>query len=890
MKAIAIEWKGGSPSGCVEVLNGRLAGLSITGGTGAADAGRFAFDRDGPCRLVVTLDAYSVALGSGATIVTLRLPGTPFSFFLRDVSERFPIFLPDCGVVVTEGGDARTYPQIADAIGQKGLQTSRGRMEHEPEEDFETAAAHTRPTTCPTWLGLSRDIRIFEVDFPRAHKGIISPRLHNTRVPMPDWDDQPVDYSFSLGRGVMCIHGNSRCLEAGVLPILHGTVPDDDVRYDVTAFVALENSPLSAATVRGTHHLVAYSHGIGCSFTDAQQKQLDELKDGELNREEEPVLFLRAEAVNTGQVPRYAWVQAAVPCHATDGWSSPRWTFEGETGFCSLENGNVFCLMLLNGRPLPQPELGILLEPGETATIEFRLPHRPFSRARAVQLAQSSFETRQAECRDFWMEKLTAGASVHLPEQRIDEMARAGILHLDLVAYGREPDGPLAACTGMYTPIGTESAPIIQFLDSMGRHDLARRALMFFLDLQREDGSMVAFGDYLVETGAVLWSIGEHFRYTRDEAWVERIAPQLLRSCNYLAAWRDRNKDEALRGRGYGMIDGQICDYPDPYRHFMLNGYACLGLGRVAELLAAVDPAQSGKLAREAAEWKQDIRASLHEAMARSPVVPLSDGTWCRTAPSWGEGTGPASLFADGIDWYSEERWKYYNRTGAHLSVTDALLGPQYLVFQEILDLDEPASEWLHAYQTDLFLRRNVAPDQPYYSRHPWMHLKRGDVKAFLKAFYNCMAAQADRETYTFPEGIHRSVTGIEKTSPHKTHEEGWFLMQLRWMLYMEAGNALRLLPGIPRRWLGDGNVIALERAATYFGPLSLRVESTERGNRICAQIECASDRPPACVTIRLPHPAGKCPQDVTGGRYDRPSESVTVAPFDARAEVVLRF
>ena len=890
MKAITILWERGCPSSRIEVSDGDLEQLAIADGDGSVCGDGLTFNARGACRLRVTLRACHVGPGPGATIITVRTPEAPFSFFLRDVSAKHPIFLPDCGVIVTEADDERGYARIANSIRGRGLQTSRQRIESENEEDFETAAANTRPTTSPIWLGLSRDVRIFDVEFPKAQRGTIRPRLHNTRVPMPDWDDKPVHYNFALGRGVMCIHRNSRHLEEGVLPILHGTILDEDVRYDVTTFVALESNPLSAATVEGTHHLVAYSHGIGCTLTETQQKQVDDLKAGELDRDEEPVLFLKAEAVNTGLVPRYAWIQAAVPAHAIEGWSGPRWTFDRQSGFCVLESGNVFCIMRLNGLPLPQPELGILLQPGETASIEFRLPHRPFSKERAAKLARQSFDARHAECRDFWTEKLSVGARIHLPEPRIDEMLRAGILHLDLVAYGREPDGPVAACTGMYTPIGTESAPIMQFLDSMGRHDLARRALTFFLELQREDGSMMAFCDYLVETGAVLWSIGEHFRYTRDQEWVRQIAPKLLRSCDYLIAWRNRNKDEALRGRGYGMIDGQICDYPDPYRHFMLNGYACLGLRRVAEMLRAVDPAQAETLAAEADEWKRDIRESLHEAMARSPVVPLGNGTWCPTAPPWAEGRGAVSTFADDIDWYSEERWKYYNRTGAHLSVSDALVGPQYLVFQEILALDEPAAKWLYEYHNDMFLRRNVAPDQPYYSRHPWVHLKRGEVKAFLKAYYNCMAAQADRETYTFPEGIHRSVLGIERESPHKTHEEGWFLMQTRWMLYMEEGDTLHLLPGIPRKWLEDGKTIELERAATYFGAVSLRVESTRHGNQIRADVECASDRPPKCVTIRLPHPTGRRPTDVTGGTYDAQSERVRVEQFETRAEVVLHF
>src|SRR5206468_12333103 len=116
---------------------------------------------------------------------------------------------------------------------------------------------------------------------------------------------------FALGRGVMCAHRNSRRLEDGVLPILHGTMVDEDVRYEITTFVVPEKTALSAGAVHVTDYLVAYSHGIGCTFTEAQKKRLDQLAPRELNLNEEPVLYLRAEAINTGSVPRYAWIKSA---------------------------------------------------------------------------------------------------------------------------------------------------------------------------------------------------------------------------------------------------------------------------------------------------------------------------------------------------------------------------------------------------------------------------------------------------------------------------------------------------------------------------------------------------------------------------------------------------
>jgi hypothetical protein len=156
-------------------------------------------------------------------------------------------------------------------------------------------------------------------------------------------------------------------------------------------------------------------------------------------------------------------------------------------------------------------------------------------------------------------------------------------------------------------------------------------------------------------------------------------------------------------------------------------------------------------------------------------------------------------------------------------------------------------------------------------------------VKAFLKAYYNGFAGLADRETYTFWEHYFHA-------SPHKTHEEGWFLMQTRWMLYLEQGDTLRLLPGIPRAWLEQGKRIELSNVASYFGPVSLRVESHLDMGRIEATVECLSDQRPRCVELRLPHPEGRHAATVTGGVYAPATETVRIEPFQGRADVMLGF
>ena len=868
-KQVSVEWRHGV-TGEIQVSHGKLVEMQVATGRGSVQGSRFASENDGTFRVSLTVEGVAARYATDPTIVAIKTDKDSFSFLLRDIDSRFPIWIPEYGVVVTDASDSRSFAEIEEATRGRGGRSRLQEFDAEIEESFEAAAKSVRRMSCHTWLGVSRNMRIFALG---EKLDWIQPRFHYFQALLAENDRKPFRYEFVMGRGWGACDQIERHLEEQVLPILHGKIVDGDIAYDLTTFVTLETKLLSAETLEGTDYLIADAYAKQHMFTPAQQARFESLHQAEMEQGEETLLCLRLSATNTSAFPRYAFLKSIWPSKGLGEGSALPWQFEEKTGFATYESGKVFALSQLNGSPLEQHEVVMLLQPGENVTMDVFLPHRPIARARAEGIAKSSFDQRYQECKAFWKSKLEKSAQIKTPEPRIREMIGAGLLHLDLITYGREPEGALAATIGDYPPIGSESSPIIQFFDSMGWHDVARRALGYFLEKQHDDGFIQNFNNYMLEPGAVLWSIGEHYRYTRDDAWVKEVTPKVIKSCEFLRNWRRRNQREDLRGKGYGLLEGKTADPEDPFRSFMLNGYAYLGLSRIAEMFERVDPAHAAIWRAEADALKSDIRDALFVALAASPVVPLGDGRWCPACPPWVESRGPLALHIDGSAWH----------THGSMVARDSLLGPLYLVFQEVLDPEEAAVGFLLDFHAELMTERNVVFSQPYYSRHPWIHLMRGESKPFLKAYYNTMASLADRETYTFWEHYFRA-------SAHKTHEEAWFLMETRWMLYLERGSTLHLLRGIPRRYLEDGKKIELDKVATYFGPLTLNVNSALEGGRIDAKIVCDSDRRPARVELRLPHPQGAKATRVEGGSYDSKTETVVIEPFTGSASVTLLF
>ncbi len=869
-KKISVLWAGQMPAGRVEVLYGSVEKITISGGKGKTKGNEFSFTTNGENRLDIDITDGVLKKGSQATIVTINTSENAFSFFLRDINTDFPVLIPGYGVSVTLKGDKRNYQMIEQEIKSRNLATSIQRIEEDAEESFESASEHTKNMECPTWLGTSRDMRIFEIALPQDMELII-PRNASSPVNLPENNNSAITYGYLTGRGVGVENNIERRLEDGILPILNTIKRDGGIEYSTTTFVTSENTRLMDVKEYGTHYLLADSCSYGHMFTPEQKVLLKSETGNPGWKKEETVCFFRATALNTSTSPKYAWFRTIRP--GGGWWQKLNYSYDNEKGYSVYPTGRIFGISKLNGKPLPNEEIAVLLQPGEKAEFEFYLPHEPISPERALSLSMINFDDRLKDCRTFWKTKLENAAQINLPEKRIEEMIQAGLLHLDLITYGIEPEETLAPSVGVYSPIGTESSPIIQIYASMGWHDIAKRSLNYFFDKQHDDGMIQNFGGYMVETGAALWSMGEYFRYTKDTCWVKMNAEKLEKAADFLISWRNRNKLDNLRGKGYGMIDGKVADPEDPYHQYMLNGYAYLGLRRCAEMLETTDPERAKTYSTESEAWKKDIRDSFFTSMANSPVVPLGNGTWAPTVPPWTEARALRLLYENPEAFLSHGTF----------TVSDAMLGPLYLVFCEVIDPEEEAGRFLLDYHTEMFYQRNAAFSQPYYSRHNWVQIKTGMVKPFLKTYYNTFSALADRDTYTFWEHLY-------KVSVHKTHEEAWFLMETRWMLYLEEGNQLRLLAGAPRSWFENGKAIDIKNVSSYFGPVSFRVDSNTDNNIIEGEVSCNNDRGPVKIIFRIPHPHGKLPKKVKGGEFDPKNESVIINPFKGTAKIRLEY
>jgi hypothetical protein len=150
--------------------------------------------------------------------------------------------------------------------------------------------------------------------------------------------------------------------------------------------------------------------------------------------------------------------------------------------------------------------------------------------------------------------------------------------------------------------------------------------------------------------------------------------------------------------------------------------------------------------------------------------------------------------------------------------------------------------------------------NEPVYNQQATAYLLRDDPKAAIRAFYSMMACAFSHSAFEPVE--HRWSWG-QYFGPPST-DGAWFELYRNMLIRERDDGSLLLLQATPRKWLADGKHIEIERAPTFYGPLSLTVRSANRAETIAADLDAPQAHPPAALLLRLRHPDAKPIQSVT--------------------------
>jgi hypothetical protein len=517
--------------------------------------------------------------------------------------------------------------------------------------------------------------------------------------------------------------------------------------------------------------------------------------------------------------------------------------------------------------------------PGHSShTIFVKIPFISLTEPEEItRLQELSYAEEKERVIAFWRQRIAAGSQIETPNETFNNFYRTHLMHM-LVVNDREPgsDRNVARCGGFhYGSFPDEGCMVISDLDRSGYTKEAERCLDLYMhyqgtaplpgNFQSEDGVFYGSGGYEVagynrNQGWVLWCLAEHYRYTRDRAWLERVAPALVKGCDWITRERQATmhlKEDGGRPIDYGFLPtGSLEDVTDYWTWLSVNAYAYQGFSSAAGVLAEIGHPEGARLQSEAEAYGRDLREGFFEACVRSPVVRLRDGTWVPHFPPRQQRRGR------GFGWLRE-----------------VLEGAAHLVYCGLVAPDEPAARWIvEDYEDNLFLSDQYgypAPDferqwfswggfsmQPNLLIFPSLYSMRDEPKHFLRSYFNPFASAFYPDTMMLTE--HALPTLADWMGDHfKSSDEALSTYWLRLMFLAEHGDELFVGQAIPRAWFEDGRTMRVERALTHFGEISLEIVSHAATGTIVVKLDPPRRNPPRRIKLRVRHLDGDPIQSV---------------------------
>lgn len=818
-RSARLAWKTPPPTApACEVYNGRLI--------------QVAQPEPASTRLDLQVAANSDPNTFDRTLVTVRQGQSVFTFKYDDLAQG-PLFLPHLGVAVLAGGDPRTYEAIAEAQKARVGKSLYDRIAALPEQTWKSAweGVPRKRSSIYFPLGLDGGRQRFRlnangsIEF-RSNDGYLQHRPGKD-TPRLALEKAPVQVRFGLPD--QPVH---RTLEEACLPICETTWEVNGVRVRQTAFVtALEGTDPKAGTPPAD------------TFT---------------------VWMARFTMTNPTGTPKPATLPVA---------------FGGAPAFEKLRvsadgliwNGDLLRAQAVAEESAPAVEPGKLtwswtLSPGQTRTLVLKIPYVVLNEpAEHESLRRLNFELERKAAADYWRQRLDQSARLVTPEPMLNEFYRSHAMHL-LVNCEREPgsDRRFARVGSFgYGAYGNESCMMVADLERRGFHQEAQDCLDAWLhyqgtaglpgDFSTREGVLYGAGGYEAggynqHHGWILWMLGEHYRFTRDAAWLRGAAPGVVKACDWIIGQVQRTAHRQPLERGL-LPAGSLEDIGDWWTWLSTSCYTWRGLDSAAGALEQIHHPEAGRIRLAADAFHTALTNNFSLAAARSPVVRLGDGTAAPHFPSYAQRRGRS------FGW-----------------ICETLEGALHLLITGAIDPASQQATWiLKDYEDNLYLSNQYGYLLDDFDRH-WFgrggmsmqacllldvepYLYRDDVKHALRALFNGQAVSYFPDVRMNTEHALPHMEdwrGDHFKSSDESNTAGW----LRYLFVREQGDTLLIGQAAPREWLGPGLQCGIERTATWFGTTSILYTGDD--NQITAKLDAPRRNAPQEIRLRFRDPQSR--------------------------------
>jgi len=789
------------------------------------------------------------------TVVTVKTQAQTFSFCIDDL-KRGPIAIPDFGVRVVDlnGSDDA-------AAGTKKLRV-RQRIPKEPEQTYERASREIPPLDPwerewggRVYLPLAPDSNWQKFAFEYGGNVFVSKsgiKAKGQELERLHWPGDRILWKIATGEPPYLREDHKVTVSKldGYLPVVTQRWQNEGLNYSEEAFATLVRGPLSP-------------------------------EDAARSEETPAILMLRLTAHNPAQAARTAHVWVSL---------DPAETLSLEGTFVVGNDAVRAQLESPAGATVAAESRGIYIRfpvpAGAESSVVLKLPCvSDLAAADRKDLEALRYSSERDRVIGYWKQIVEPAVRFNVPEPKFNLLAHTVIAQIH-ISTTKDPKTGLymvPAASYVYDVFENEACYQVLLLDTLGQFQTAASYLETMLRLQGSKNfpgahqgptdaifhgakiddvyDYTAHG-YGLDHPTVLWTLAQHYFYTRDRQWLEHAWPHMRKAIDWIIAQRSTTKQNGVDGqklREYGLLPAsQLEDNEDWANWFSINAYAWAGMDQTAQALADIGNPEAARIRKEADEFRTDLRAAILRSVEAAPVARMQDGTYEPYAPVVPTRRfrifGPIRM--NYYDRYDHRDEKPLMRLGAD---RDTLCGAVVWLILGLFSPEEPISNWIlddwednETLSSGMGLNIHGMTNDKYWFSQGGMvfqanllnpipvYLRRHEISAAIRNLYNDFVACLYPEVTMFTEEFHQWRHG---SGPfYKISDESRFVNRVRDTLVLEDGDTLWLAPGTPRRWLASKAGIRVDRVQTFFGPVSYQMHAGSKPGAVEVTVELPSD------------------------------------------------
>ncbi len=757
-----------------------------------------------------------------------------FSVTVDQMLERKVFWIPSLGVYLTAGDAPISFTDhLRELDPYKGKRILE-QVRREPEATYEQYAARWEDMGCPTYenrhmiqpghiVGITWDSALYKFGIDRG-AGL--------------WNDygNPDRFRFwfdfgDLAKGIQESWKSQRLADG--LPVVTTIIEQQDVRYEVEQYAYPLHGPPDER--RGDIPMVLLqkvkvtnlrSRDVTLSVNMHHRRQFDSADTGEMAYRSKGDTFIFEENIGRRILFAVAGSGLQVSSYITEqdperpnDKSLTHWRqFDTVLTFMlSADAGKEFIVKLPSSMVLPEDQ---------------------------DKLIRLDYDACRRDTLKFWSDYVSRGAQFRVPEKVVNDLFRANLWHALCLPrrhgggeQGVKIDLPYSnfAYDQRGTPWPVNQAVYVDYMiyGLRGYDDIAAEELLaIYSNNQQADGRVAGYANWGVYTPSMIYAAAKNFRLSGNRNQFERLLPYTLKALDWcLGQIRSARENQ---GQTAGLIGSPLNDLTGEGTWAFTQAYVYAALETLGKALETIGHPRAKECLEAAESFRESMQRAFTAASVRSPLVQLRDRTWTPYVPC--EAARSGRLFEQ---WYP----------------TDVDTGATHLLRLRVLPADGALADCLlNDHEDNLYLHGWGMANEPVYNPQATAYLLRDEPEAVIRAFYSYMACAF---SHSMLEPVEHRWGWGQYFGPPST-DGAWFELYRHMLIHELDDGTLLLLQATPRQWLEDGKRIEVEAAPTYYGRLSMSVESKAASGQLAAHIEMPQRSRPGRLLVRFRHPQDK--------------------------------